>query len=40
MVGLNGDGGLAMAATLHNPAGVSVDTAGNIYIAGKQYCSI
>ncbi len=31
--GLSGDGGLAINAKLNNPAGISVDAAGNIYIA-------
>ncbi len=30
--GYSGDGGLASAAQLHTPNGVSVDTAGNVYI--------
>ncbi len=31
--GFHGDGGLAMSAVLNGPAGVAVDTLGNIYIA-------
>ncbi len=31
--GLSGDGGLAVNAKLNNPAGISVDASGNIYIA-------
>ena len=31
--GLGGDGGLAVEAQIHNPFGVAVDGAGNVYIA-------
>ena len=34
-VGYIGNGGPASAASLHSPAGVSVDSAGNLYIADK-----
>jgi trimeric autotransporter adhesin len=33
MVGYSGDGGQATAASLGNPIGVAVDTAGNVYIS-------
>jgi sugar lactone lactonase YvrE len=33
VAGFTGDGGLATAATLHNPLSVSLDSSGNIYIA-------
>ncbi|UCE82543.1 MAG: hypothetical protein JSV47_12705 [Deltaproteobacteria bacterium] len=38
--GLSGDGGLATSAELDNPSGVSVDSAGNIYIADTYNCAI
>ncbi|MFI5141142.1 MAG: PKD domain-containing protein, partial [Bacteroidia bacterium] len=38
--GYSGDGGQATAATLNNPAGITLDTAGNIYIADYTNSSI
>ena len=31
--GFHGDGGLAIHARFHNPAGIAVDAAGNVYVA-------
>ena len=35
VAGFGGNGGLATAAVLHNPLSVSLDSAGNIYIADQ-----
>ena len=34
-IGYSGDGGSAINATLHAPAGVAIDSAGNLYIADE-----
>jgi len=35
VVGFSGDGGVATAARLHDPRGLTVDTVGNLYIVDK-----
>jgi sugar lactone lactonase YvrE len=39
-IGYSGDGGLATAASLNQPTGVAVDSAGIVYIADNQNCRI
>ena len=38
--GITGDGGPATSATLHYPGAVTVDSAGNLYIADNENCRV